>query len=350
MRLGLTCHQPPFLCGEISPAVLAFACGKYRYPKTHHRLRIQQGRACHLLIDFSAVHERYLRGRMEGEHWVFTPVNPEKPVSGIHLSTYQVFSSNAVGLGLYLRNEVDSERRATKVFAGLKLLFSHKVHNKYLLAKDENRLSLTLDIGAVRQLYAWLIGAQPGFLYDLVRPGSSPRQISGFESDLAFPLTLRATEFSPSSGHSQIDVGLSDTDIFHFQMYCIALAKLLYPSISDTAIVQHLVPRMKSKRDEASGQRPEPVYAGKALDNDSSAPAPNPGQRVVQGEGPPKERMARAIYGVGKNKWPAQDIQTIKYIQDSSTPEAMDRLIKAGNSGDFSEWDRIHNLVRSGKV
>lgn len=322
---------------------------KCRYPKTHHRQRVEQGRVLHLLIDFAAVHERYLKGRKEGLHWVFTPVNPETPVSGIYLSSYQVFSSNAVGLGLYLRNDVDAEGRAVKVFSGLKLLFSHKVHNKYPLAKDENRISLTLDIGAVRSFYAWLIGAQPGFQYDIVRPGASPKQISGFESDLVFPLTLRATEFSPSTGHRLIDVGLSDTDIFHCQMHCIALAKLLYPSVSDTAIVQHLVPRVKFNA-HAFALPSVADSAGKPDEQDPSSTAAEPGIRRERAEKPSNEQMARAIYGVGKNKWPAQDIQTIKYIQESSTPEAMDRLIKAGNSGDFTEWDRIYNLVRSGKV
>lgn len=302
-----------------------------------------------MLIDFTAVHERFLKGRKEGGCWIFTPVNPDRPVSGIHLSSYQVFSSNAVGLGLYLRNEFDGDGRAIKVFAGLKLLFSHKVHNKYLLAKDENRISLTLDIGAVRPFYAWLIGSQPGFLYDLVRPGSSPMQISGFESDLTFPLTLRAAEFSQNGGYRKIDVGLSDTDIFHLQMHCLALAKLLYPSISDTAIVQHLLPRRSSQREPAhqpAGQAP----TDSVVDISASQALPGPEARLEQGEGPSKERMSLAIFGVGKNKWPAKDIQTIKYIQDYSTPEAMDRLIKAGNSGDFTEWDRIHKLVRSGKV
>ncbi|MGE8065128.1 hypothetical protein [Pseudomonas sp. NPDC089569] len=303
-----------------------------------------------MLIDFAAEHERYLKGKLEGGVWVFNAVNGSNPTSGIHLSTYQVFSNGGLGVALYIRNEFDEAGRAVKVHSGLKLLFSHKVNGRYVLAKDENRISLTLDIGACRHLYAWLAGAQPGFMYDLVRSGVNPRQISGFETGRAFPLTLRATEFSPNDGHRKIDVGLSDTDIFHIQMHCVALAKLLYPSMSDTALVHHMLPRTTAARAVVN----EPTEV-EALDHQPSQKGPEPTDSPATVEPPALAALPdiaktkKAVFGVGKNQWPAKDIQTIQYIQENSTIEAMDRLIKAGNSGDFTEWNRIYSLVRSGR-
>ncbi|MHC5195122.1 hypothetical protein ACYSUW_15305 [Pseudomonas frederiksbergensis] len=303
-----------------------------------------------MLIDFAAAHEQYLKGRLEDGVWVYNAVNPSKPESGIHLSTHQVFSNAGLGVALYIRNEVDEASRAVKAHSGLKLVFSHKVHGRYLLAKDKDRISLTLDIGACRHLYAWLIGAQPGFTHDLVRSGANPRQISGFETDRAFPLTLRATEFSPGEGHRQIDVGLSDTDIFHIQMHCVALARLLYPAMSDTALVHHMLPRKAPARAVVSG-----LNEAEATDTDhgqfiQEPTAPSmPTQPAPIVTAPDVARIKKAVFGVGKNQWPEKDIQTIQYIQENSTVEAMDRLIKAGNSGDFTEWDRIHALVRSGR-
>jgi hypothetical protein len=303
-----------------------------------------------LLIDFAAEHEQYLKGRLEDGVWVFNAVNPLKPVSGIHLSTYQVFSNGGLGVALYIRNEVDEAGRAVKVHSGLKLVFSHKVNGRYLLAKDENRISLTLDIGACRYLYAWLTGSQPGFMYDLVRSGANPRQISGFETDRAFPLTLRATEFSPNEGHRKIDVGLSDTDIFHMQMHCVALAKLLYPAISDTALVHHMLPRNAAAR---AGQNKPAEIESPGHHPAQTSPEPTapsvPVPPAAAAALPDIAKIKKAVFGVGKNQWAVKDIQTIKYIQDNSTVEAMDRLIKAGNSGDFTEWDKIHALVRSGR-
>lgn len=304
-----------------------------------------------MLIDFAAEHERYLKGRLEDSVWVFNAVNSSNPISGIHLSTYQVFSNGGLGVALYIRNEFDEEGRAVKVHSGLKLLFSHKVNGRFILAKDENRISLTLDIGACRHLYAWLAGAQPGFMYDLVRSGANPRQISGFETDRAFPLTLRATEFSPNDGHRKIDVGLSDTDIFHMQMHCVALAKLLYPAMSDTALVHHMLPRNAVAR--AGLNEPTKVESPDLHTTHSTQESTAPTVPVLPAAAvapPDIAKIKKAVFGVGKNQWPVKDIQTIQYIQESSTIEAMDRLIKAGNSGDFTEWDRIHALVRSGRA
>jgi hypothetical protein len=70
----------------------------------------------------------------------------------------------------------------------------------------------------------------------------------------------------------------------------------------------------------------------------------------VQKDGPDIDRTKKAVFAVGKNQWPAKDIQTIQYIQESSDIASMDRLIKAGNAGDFTEWDKIHTLIRSGRA
>lgn len=79
-----------------------------------------------MLIDFETVHRTYLKGSMDEAGWSFNPVNPAKPRTGRHLSTYQVFSNAGLGVALYLRNDFEAGR-AIKVHVGLKLVFSRKV-------------------------------------------------------------------------------------------------------------------------------------------------------------------------------------------------------------------------------
>ncbi|KPC02175.1 hypothetical protein QO021_29365 (plasmid) [Pseudomonas amygdali pv. lachrymans] len=298
-----------------------------------------------MLIDFETVHRTYLKGCMDGGVWSFTPVNPAKPRTGKHLSTHQVFSNAGLGVALYLRNDFEGTR-AIKVHAGLKLVFSRKVKGKFLLHEDGQKISLTLDMGGVRGLYAWLAGDTPHFSYEIIRPDAPKKQLSGFEADLEFPLSMRAFENDSDGSARSILVGLSDADIFHLQLHCLGLAKLLYPSLSDTALLAHMKPRLKA------APSCTPTNASPDPDNMGSGPTERPAEAhdpaiPASGEALPDldpEQAKRAVFAVGKNRWPRKDIGTIEQIQNGPV-EAMDRFVKAGNAGDFTEWDKIYNLL-----
>ncbi|SBW84232.1 hypothetical protein PVE_R2G0203 [Pseudomonas veronii 1YdBTEX2] len=297
------------------------------------------------MIDFETVHRTYLKGSMDEGGWSFNPVNPAKPRTGKHLSTHQVFSNAGLGVALYLRNDFEGAR-AIKVHVGLKLVFSRKVKGRFLLQEDGQKISLTLDMGGVRGLYAWLAGDTPNFSYEIIRPDAPKKQLSGFESDLEFPLSIRAFENDSDGSARSILVGLADADIFHLQLHCLGLAKLLYPSLSDIALLAHMKPRLKAapschttivatfqanmgpelpERPSEAPMHPIPISDGALAELDL-------------------EKAKRAVFAVGKNRWPRKDLATIEEIQNGPL-DAMDRFVKAGNAGDFTEWDKIYNLL-----
>lgn len=298
-----------------------------------------------MLIDFDTVHRTYLKGSMVDGAWSFNPVNPAKPRTGRHLSTYQVFSNAGLGVALYMRNDFEGTR-AIKVHVGLKLVFSRKAKGKFLLQDDAQKISLTLDMGGVRALYAWLAGDTGSFSYEIIRPDAPKKQVTGFETDLEFPLSIRAFENDSDGCDRSILVGLADADIFHLQLHCLGLAKLLYPSLSDTALLAHMKPRLRAAPSlAASTATPsEANLPPGALECSTEAPVDSKPLSAVSLQDYDLEKSKKAVYAVGKNRWPRKDIDTIEHIQNGPA-DAMDRFVKAGNAGDFSEWDRIYGLL-----
>nr|WP_193069059.1 hypothetical protein [Pseudomonas fluorescens] len=298
-----------------------------------------------MLIDFETVHRTYLKGSMDEAGWSFNPVNPAKPRTGRHLSTYQVFSNAGLGVALYLRNDFEAGR-AIKVHVGLKLVFSRKVKGTFLLQDDMQKISLTLDMGGVRSLYAWLAGDTPNFTYEIIRPGAPKKRVTGFETDLEFPLSIRAFENDSDGSARSILVGLSDTDIFHLQLHCLGLAKLLYPSLSDTALLAHMKPRMSTPT-SCTATTGTPSLVNVVPEPTEFPTEPPLGSIPANGECLLEvdiEKAKKAVFAVGKNRWPRKDIGTIEHIQNGPV-DAMDRFVKAGNVGDFTEWDKIYGLL-----
>lgn len=291
-----------------------------------------------MLIDFESIYQKYMKGASLDGVWRYEPVNPSNPRAGKHLSTYQVFSNAGLGVALYLRNDFEGTV-ATRVHAGLKLIFSRKVRETFLLQKDDQKITITLDMGGVRALYAWLQGEAPSLSYEIVRPDSPKKQLAGFESDLVFPLTIRATESDLYGSGRSISVGLSDADIFHLEVHCLALAKLLYPSLSDVALLSHLKPRAR-----ASATLTAHVALQDPAGPADAFPQASPIHGVPASVLDP-ERTRKAVFAVGKSKWPKKDLATIEHIQ-SGPLEAMDRFVKDGNVGNFEEWDRLFAFLQ----
>lgn len=295
-----------------------------------------------LKIEFEAEHDRYLVGWTNAGKFIFNRVS-DNPKAGRHLSTHQVFSNNGLLLAIYLRNDVDLAGDAVKVYAGLKLLFTHKVHGDYLLHNDKSRINLSLDLGGAKALYGWLKGWTQELKYELPRAGAAPRQLSGFDAGSQFILTLRATEYR-ETGNRMIDVGLSDEDIFHLELYCLALGRLHYPSFSDAAVSDAMKPRAATRQASVNTSRDSQSEAPHELQPSSEGSyATEPASAPANARPLDIHNCRTAIYAVGMKRWPRRDLATIKRIQEQ-TVEIMDRLVKAGNAGDFTEWDRIYEL------
>lgn len=307
-----------------------------------------------MLVDFAEYHARHLVSRKAGDQWLYDPVNPRNPHNGKHVASRQIFSNNALGVALYVRNQLDSEFRAVGVFTALKLSFSRKVEGTYLLNKDEKHLSLALDIHGVRQLYTWVQGIQQTFRSEIVKPGTPPKSITGYRMQSGqFPHSLKAIGHTSSGEQAIIDVGLSDGDLFTLAMYCIGYCKLLYPSI-DGAVIERLlaIPQIAAARGEGGGTEEKFVHA-QTSDSHADIPEtvspPRSSVEQMELERRPDEmipttlmlRAQKAIFAIGMQKWPKKNRAAIEYIQDVATHAAMDRLIKAANTGDFTEWDKI---------
>lgn len=316
-----------------------------------------------MLIDFTAVHSQYLIGSSDRGKWVFAPANPRNPMAGRYLASAQVFSNNALGVAIYLRNEIDDAGAAVAVFTGLKLSFSNKINGRYALNNDPDKVSITLDVAGVRHLYTWLQGGSHSFHHEVVRQGAAPKVINGYRtSGGQFSHTLRIMTTGHSGKPAKVDVGLGVGDVFTLSMYCIGYAKLLFPSIDGGLIDKLLlVPSGEGEAHHAGGVATNLPHAGtsgagthlyapgRPTPADEAAPvlghgggAPSPIE--IREDTPPTPdlmRAQKAIFAVGVNKWSRRNRSVIEFIQANATAEAMDRMIKAGNRGDFSEWDRL---------
>lgn len=294
-----------------------------------------------MLINFAEKHRQYLIAQeQEDGCWAYTPVNPDNGNAGIYLSNHQIFSNAALGLGVYLRNEMNSGV-AVKVHAGLKLLFSRAVNGRFALHNDPGHISITLDIGGVIPFYQWLSGDTATLRYEEPRRRREHyRMLTGFQAGQAFEMTLRASLTDGTTGDMRtIEVGLSSADIFHLQAHCAGLAKLLYPTLSDGLLTTHLrrgVGARQATQSAGPAGHPTPALSDGMA---SQAPAGNGSRRDPT-------NCSRAVYGVGMGKWPRRHLPTIEFIQSQSV-EQMDALIKAGNSGDFSGWDSIYSRLTS---
>lgn len=310
-----------------------------------------------MLVDFAEFHAKHLVVRRVGEAWLYEPVNPRNPHSGKHLASHQIFSNNAMGVALYVRNQLDSNFNAVGVFTALKLSFSRKIDGNYLLAKDDNHISVALDIHGVRQLYTWVTGNQLTFRTEVIKPGSKTKALIGYRMQSGqFPHALKVLGESSTGTQVIIDVGLSDGDLFTLAMFCIGFCKLLYPVIDGSVIERLLAIPLVSVVPEEGGGNEKFVHA-QAFEQAPSWQPTNIAQSNSAKAAPRLEQrpdemtltaailnQQKAIFAVGMQKWPQKNRATIEYIQEVATPEAMDRLIKAGNAHDFSEWDRIAKL------
>lgn len=305
-----------------------------------------------MFIDFAGFHARHLVSRRVGNQWLYEPVNPQNPYSGKHLSSHQIFSNAALGVALYVRNQFDPDDQAVGVFTALKLSFSRKVDGSYLLAKDKQHTSVSLDLHGVRQLFTWVQGKQQTFRAEIVKPGSHPKSVSGYRmQDGQFPHALKVIGHTSNGEQVAIDVGLSDGDLFILSMYCVSYCMLLYPSIDGSVIERllaipqvtggegtHTVEKFAHAQTFDSAEDLHIEAVSKSSANASLALEQRPVDQLPSAE---IKKQQRAIYAVGMSKWPQRNLAAIEFIQESATQEAMDRLIKAGNAGDFSEWDKI---------
>jgi len=282
-------------------------------------------------LDFAHLHQRYLTGTAGPRGWEFIPAHEEHPGRDRYLSSYQVFSNNALSLSLLIRNTME-DGRASSAMPLLSLAFSNKANGRYLLAGDPGKVVLPIYLEQAIPLFAALRGRQKLTRIDILRRGVSPKHLkilavgSGGGSAARFTATAYTTD--EDGTHLQIEVALGPEHVVHLQAHILALIQLHYPWMEQRTAADILL----------SAAHPAEVVP--------SSPETTPLQLPQAEESPPdRERAARAIFAIGIHRWPAGRRDVVRHIQENFSAAEMDRLVKAGNRDDWSVWDEVANSL-----
>lgn len=297
-----------------------------------------------MLIDFEKLHRTYLIGKPHGGVWRFTPANQDEPRKGFYPSSHQVFSNHALQIALSIYNSVDGDGYCIGVHHCLYLLFSRKERGKYLLGNDLNRIGFHLDIGVAGELYGLAVGHCDNAEYRAVREGKAPKSISGVAIYRAGRRIIVLRAGTSKDGQAiTIEVELDRAGAIALAAYCVGYGRLLYPSLSDTA-VQNLLsspaPIFRACAEISSSEPPshpigETAFSeegcGGSLNQGTATPAPHFSNEVL--------RLHKVIWAIGNQKWPSMKLPALQAIQKLDDAAVLRRLIANGNAGDFREWD-----------
>jgi hypothetical protein len=288
-------------------------------------------------LDFAGIHRDLLTGSSTPSGWAFKPANPNRPGSDLYVASHQIFSNHGLCVSLLIRNGLSPERTPISATPLVSLAFSRKVDGAYLLARDTSKIIIPIYLAEAIQLFACLAGEMPTVLFDVVRPGVPQKHLRcGPAADQAYRFLLSAYQMDSDSQQSRIDVAITQVDVFHIQAYLLALGRLVYPWMETTVIADlyrssSVARQPQERRGEDPQSEPQmQAIQEQAVDRVGQQP------RAID-----PDRISKAVFAVGINKWPAKRRDVIRHIQETATFPAMDRLIQAGNAGDFSEWDRI---------
>jgi hypothetical protein len=260
-------------------------------------------------------------------------LNMENQRSGIHLLHHQIFNTNGLAVILYCRNSFDQKSNALKgtvsclKFIGTKSLPA----GGYASAKNENdkhnRISLEVGLGDVVDLYQVLCGSSTSFKYDVIK-SNTPKKT------LRLRVTSNGFFISMTSNPLHLDINISAADCLAIQAISIALYKIKYPFISDVVIHEMLAGRKKFEHDssiDAIQKTDEPLQ-----DNDDI---------FGFNEKPISEMQKKALWAIGKNKWPTRCEATVQTMQKKIGTLAADKIVKAANKGDFTLFDEAKRRI-----
>lgn len=300
-----------------------------------------------MLIDFETLHRTYLIAYEENRQWQYAPINPGSPQTGTFPSSHQVFSNHGLQIAVYIYNTVSDSKVSTGVKHCLHLNFTHKADGKYLLAKDEFKIPFNLDLGIAGELYGLAQGHTDTFTYAAIRAGRAPKRLHGkaLHKDGRRLITLRA-EFAKAGTPIRIEVELDRASQIALAAHCLGYGKLLYPALSDTAIqslLSEVRPNVRacaeiSSMDSSTSDMADPDQTLGDQTNSVRACA-DTGSVINPLSQELPERLRRAIWAIGNQKWPQMEIEALKRIQAIADPEHAQQLVDQANKGDFRGWD-----------
>lgn len=299
-----------------------------------------------MLIDFEAEHRRIF---LRSDPNAF--LNTDHNTSAVHISTEQVFANAGLGIAIAAKDILDGMQKVKGASCYLKLTFSRREGGAYLLHNDPLRVTLWLNSGDARQLYTWLIGGTDSFDAEIGSPQFGLKRLSGRAEPACDDLML-VGENRPRDNdqrHSRIAVSLNLEAQLKLRAYCIGFIRLLYPSLQDQAAADLLTLRSVLAQRYPGHQRRDTGVIAPAMPVAANIPARTPPSEEAVPQprqaGRPVEEMRKAIFAIGKRKWPAARIDVIKHIQESLDGPSMQLLIDQANAGDFSKWDGFAHLL-----
>lgn len=288
-----------------------------------------------MLIDYENIHRTYLVGRYVGDNWEFEPTHVRDPRKGMIVSSYTVFSNNALQLSIHLYNRVNEGGRCIGVSHCLLLCFSRKVDGGYKLSNDEDRITFHLDLGVAAELYALAVGHTGQCSYRAVRKGQAVKSIEAVEviRDGRRIVTIRATGGSEGRRNS-IEIDLGKTDLIALAAHCVGYARVLYPSLSDTAVQELLSATSLNSRACAENQD-APTEAPSSTTHELKANHQCPSGASSADFG----KLRRVIWAIGNQKWPDMRLDVLQRIQQLEDASLLQELINEANAQNFTRWD-----------
>lgn len=135
---------------------------------------------------------------------------------------------------------------------------------------------------------------------------------------------------------ASIEVDLDRAAQIAIAAYCIAYAKLLYPSLGDVAVMSIMSPPQKFRAcAEKSESAHQPECASVSAPQHSDTPRVSDDPATAQ----TLRRLGKAVWAIGNQKWPDMTIKALQAIQAIDDPGRLQMLIDQGNAGDFSAWN-----------
>ncbi|HBP1602441.1 TPA: hypothetical protein L5U90_003546 [Pseudomonas aeruginosa] len=291
-----------------------------------------------MLIDFENTHRTYLVGSMVENVWQFQPTNEREPRSGFFPASHQIFSNAALQVALHLYNNVNERGQCIGVSHCLYLNFTRKIDGVYKLNNDTGRVTFRLDLGAASDLFGFVTGAADEFSYRVVRSGRAPKFINGSSiwRDGTRVAVLRGEDGRKEA--ASIEVDLDRAAQITVAAFCIAYARLLYPSLGEAAVIAIMTPPPKSRacaENNESSHRLADVTASASQKGSSTQ------DQDCAATSQTLRRLRKAIWAIGNQKWPGMTIKALQAIQALNDPGRLQELIDQGNAGDFTAWNQF---------
>ncbi|HEJ4408091.1 TPA: hypothetical protein SL557_000375 [Pseudomonas aeruginosa] len=289
-----------------------------------------------MLIDFEKTHRSYLVGSMVDNVWQFKPTNEHEPRTGFFPASHQIFSNSALQVALHLYNNINERGQCVGVSHCLYLNFTRKIDGVYKLNNDPGRVAFRLDLGVASDLYGFVTGAADDFIYRVVRTGRPPKSIQGSSiwRDGTRIAVLRGEDGRKEA--ASIEVDLDRAAQIAIAAFCIAYARLLYPSLGEAAVTAFMSPPPKTracaeKSVSADLLAGETASASKQVESAQSLDDAATTQTL--------RRLRKAIWAIGNQKWPGMTLKALQAIQAVNDPDRLQTLVDQGNAGDFAAWN-----------